>query len=73
MIAINGNSLEGMSHREAHHMIDNSPPIVQLMVSQTKLSPRADGDPVSRDSSISLDEAAVENLLAAGGLADTSG
>ena len=71
VIAINGNSLEGMSYHEANHMIDNSPPIVQLMVSQTKMSVGPEVGSPSRDSSISLDEAALENLLAAGGLVDT--
>ena len=67
VIAINGSSLEGLSADKVDDMIRNAPPIVQIMVSQTQFDLL---ETASQASSISLDAEGVEQLLAAGGLAD---
>lgn len=58
IIAINGQSLEGMPHHAAVELIRQSPGKVQLMISQTVI-PLA-GSPFDGDSIPSLDEAAAE-------------
>ncbi len=64
IIAINGQSLEGIPHHVAVKIIRESPPVVQLVISQTKLP--LPQNLYERDSSPSLDEATVEGLIATG-------
>ena len=61
IIAVNGQSLEGMPHHVAVELIRDSPSMVQLMLSQNTVP--LPTTPLSRESTPSLDEVNVEENL----------
>ena len=63
IIAINGQSLEGMPHHVAVELIRNSPSHVQLVLSQNKMA--APQQAYDQESSPSIDERDVNGMMAA--------